>query len=252
MSRRVLVTVSCIVGLLVCGCGPLGNLIEEIEEQVQVTPSGEIATREEEITGFDRVEASHAFEVDIEQGDEFSVVVRVDESIVDYLLVEKQGNTLVIGLETRFGFNILGDMTMEAEITMPSLTRLELSGASQGSISGFRSSEAFDAEISGASTLTGDVQASSFAADVSGASNVTLRGSAADLRVDASGASEVNLLDFPVADADVSASGASSVTVDVSGRLDVIASGASHVYYTGDPTLGEANSSGASSIVNLD
>ena len=252
MSRKQVLVLSFVLALLVCGCGTLEDLIGEIEEQVVVTPSGDIVTREEVIAGFDRVDASHAFEVAIEQGDEFSVAIRIDESVADYLVVEKRGNTLVVGLEARLGFNLLGDVTMEAEITMPSLTRLELSGASRGTITGFRSSEAFEAEVSGASTLTGDIQASSVSADASGASNVVLSGSAADLSVDASGASDVDLGDFPVADADVSASGASTVTVDVTGRLDVTASGASDVFYSGDPTLGDTSTSGASSIISLD
>jgi hypothetical protein len=252
MSGKRVLVLSSVLALMVYGCGPLAELAGEIEELVEITPSGDIATQEEDFIGFDQVEIGHAFDVEIEQGDEYSIVVRVDESVEDYVLVEKRGNTLVIGLETRFGFSFLGDITMEATVTMPSLARLELSGASRATITGFRSSDAFVAEISGASTLTGDIQTGSTSLDVSGASNVTLGGSAADLTIEASGASDVDLIDYPVADARVEASGASTITVDVSGTLDVVASGASDVYYTGDPTLGETNTSGASSIINLD
>jgi hypothetical protein len=252
MSARRVTVVAAILALFAWGCAPLEDLLGQIEELVEITPSGEIVTEEEDFTGFDQVEASHAFEITIDQGDEFSVVVRVDESVADYLLVEKRGKTLVIGLDTRLGFAFLGDIALEAAITMPSLTRLELSGASRATVTGFRSSGPFGAEISGASVLSGDMQASSMSLHVSGASDVTLSGSAADLTIEASGASDVDLVDFPVADAVVEASGASTVTVDVSGVLDVTASGASNVYYTRDPTLGEMDISGASGIVNLD
>ena len=85
-----------------------------------------------------------------------------------------------------------------------------------------------------------------FAAE--GAGEVTLRGSAGDLTVNAAGASTVDLADFPVADANVEAIGASEVTVNASGRLDADASGASDVYYLGNPTLGTVDTSGASSV----
>ncbi len=66
--------------------------------------------------------------------------------------------------------------------------------------------------------------------------------------MDASGSSDVDLSDFPVADAGIDASGASTVTVNPSGRLDVEASGASNVYYLGEPSLGTIDTSGASSV----
>jgi hypothetical protein len=47
---------------------------------------------------------------------------------------------------------------------------------------------------------------------------------------------------------DVEASGASRAEVNASGRLDAEASGASTVLYSGDPTLGRTNTSGASTI----
>jgi hypothetical protein len=209
--------------------------------------SGNVVTQEETFSGFDKVDASQAFEVDISQGDTFSVVIRIDDNLVQYLQVVKQGNTLKIGLKPGRRYNIR-NAKMEAEVTMPELTGLHLSGASHGTITGFKSTKALDVDVSGASFLRGDIEAGDARFDVSGASQVTLTGSAQDVTIDASGASIVKLADFPVADASVEASGASSVTVNPSGKLDVDASGASHVYYLGSPTLGKVDTSGASSI----
>ena len=75
-----------------------------------------------------------------------------------------------------------------------------------------------------------------------------MNGSGQNLTVEASGASTVDLGEFSVEDADAEASGASTVTVNPSGTLDARASGASHVYYLGNPTMGEIETSGASSI----
>ena len=97
-------------------------------------------------------------------------------------------------------------------------------------------------------SLQGDIEAGNARFDLSGASQVTLNGSAQGVTIDASGASQADLSRFQAASANVEASGASSVTVNPSGRLDVDASGASKVYYLGNPTLGTVNTSGASTI----
>jgi ribosomal protein L31 len=51
-----------------------------------------------------------------------------------------------------------------------------------------------------------------------------------------------------VQDAHAEISGASNATVNASGTLSAEVSGASHLYYTGSPTLGDIETSGASSV----
>lgn len=215
--------------------------------EVSIAGSGRVVTQEFTLTGFDKVDVSHAFKVDISQGDTFSVVIRIDDNLVEYLEVVKRGSTLKIGLKPARRYGIR-NATLEAQVTMPELTGLDLSGASHAIITGFKSTKALDVDLSGASHLRGDIEAGNASFDLSGASDVTVSGSAQDVTIDASGASSVDLGGFPVNDANVKASGASNVTVNASGKLDVEASGASHVYYLGSPTLGKVDTSGASSI----
>jgi hypothetical protein len=210
-----------------------------------ITGSGNVVTQEPDITGFDKVDAGHAFRVKISQSETYSVVVRIDDNLLDELVLDKTGSTLRIGLKPGVGVR---NATLQAEVTMPELAGLDLSGASRGTITGFQSAEYLDVGVSGASRLSGDIEAGDARFSASGASEVVLSGSAADVSLDASGASTIDLADFPVADARVDASGASRVTVDASGRLDADASGASHVYYLGNPMLGRVDTSGASSV----
>ena len=217
-----------------------------LEKEVTITGSGDVLTQEKDFTGFDKIDASHAFQVDIRQGDDFSVVIRVDDNLVERLEVAKKGDTLKIGLERgRYSFR---NATLQAEVTMPALTGMDLSGASHATVAGFNSMNDLIVDLSGASILQGDIIAGDARFDVSGAGKVTLSGSARDVTIDASGASIVDLDDFRATDADVDVSGASSVTIHISGRLDAEASGASHVSYLGNPTLGKSDTSGVSSI----
>jgi hypothetical protein len=212
-----------------------------------VIGSGEVVTLEEEITGFDELEVSHAFDVDVRQAEEFRVVVRADDNLREYLRVVRQGDTLMIGLEPGSPAS-LGSATLEAEVTMPELTGVALSGASHVTVEGFESAEPLVVDASGASELRGQIEAGRARFDISGASRLRLAGSAHDVAVDGSGSSRIDLSDFAVGDAEIELSGASTASVRVSGRLDVRASGASRVTYAGEPALGEIETSGASSV----
>jgi hypothetical protein len=231
---------------LITGCCALPDL-SGLSGQGPLIGSGNVVTEEFDLSGFDQVEVSSAFDVQISQADQFSVVVRVDDNVKQYLDVVKQGSTLRIGLKP-ISSSTVSAMTLEAEVTMPELTGLELSGASDVSVTGFKSAEALSVEVSGASSLRGDIEAGGVRFDVSGASDVKLSGAGGDLVMDVSGAGTADLADFQVGDASIEASGASSATVNVSGRLDAEASGASRIRYLGNPTLGRIESSGASTI----
>lgn len=193
----------------------------------------------------DRDPVFQGFHVDISQGGTFSVVIRVDDNLVQYLQVAKEGNTLKIGLKP--GYSVR-NATLQAEVTMPELTGLDLSGGSHATITDFKSTKALDVDLSGGSHLRGDIEAGNASFDLSGGSDVTLSGLGQNVTIDASGSSEVDLADFPVADVNVEVSGGSEATVKPSGRLDADASGGSDVYYLGNPTLGKIGTSGSSSV----
>ena len=214
---------------------------------VSLTGSGNVVTQEEAITGFDRLDVSQGFQVDVRQGDTFSVVIRVDDNLVEHLQVVKEGNTLKIGLKPGTSYDS-ERVTLEADVTMPELTGLDLRGGSHATIKGFKSAKALDAVLSGGCHLQGDVEAGAATFDLSGGSHVTLSGSAGDLTIDADGGSHAKLADLAVVDASVDASGGSHATVSPSGRLDAVAKGGSHVRYVGAPTLGTIDADGSSSV----
>jgi hypothetical protein len=194
--KTTLILVLLFLGAMLVGCAQLTD-----------TGSGNVVTQEEAITGFDMLDINEGFNVDISQGDEFSVVIRVDDNFEEYLQVGKEGSTLKIGLEQN---RIYRDATLQAEITMPELVGLDLSGGSRASVSG----------------------------------------SGEDIAIDASGGSGADLASFNVMNANVVASGGSQVTVNVSGTLNVDASGGSQVSYLGNPTLGVIDTSGGAQVLS--
>ncbi|UCG53889.1 MAG: DUF2807 domain-containing protein [Dehalococcoidia bacterium] len=210
-----------------------------------LTGSGNLKTEEYTFSDFTKVEISSAFEFDVSQAGSYSVIVTADDNVIDKVQVTKEGDTLKIGLKTSPS---LGPMTLKTAITMPQLRGLAVSGASRGTVSDFSSAENLDLKVSGASKVTGDIMAGDADFEVSGASTVQLEGSANDVAADVSGASRLNLGGFIVNNASVTFSGASNGTVNLSGKLDADLSGASKLKYIGEPTMGNINTSGASTL----
>lgn len=120
---------------------------------------------------------------------------------------------------------------------------LKLTGASQ------------DARLlaSGASKLElggFELKSEKLLVDLSGASSISARGAARAAVLKAQGASHLRLADLTLEAADVAISGASDATIRVKGLLDYELSAASRLEYYGEPTLGKARRSGASSVTH--
>jgi hypothetical protein len=219
--------------------------VTRVVRDINVRASGNLVTREMDFSGFKRLDISSAFVVDVTRSDTYSVVITVDDNLVDHLDVSMRGDTLYVGMDN---ISLLGQVTLRAKITMPTLEGLQTSGASKVTATGFRSSARFDLDVSGASSFDGDIDSGDVHMRVSGASSVTLDGSGGNADIGVSGASRARLEGFALQDVAVEASGASSATVNVAGRLNTAASGASTILYIGNPQLGRIEQSGASSV----
>jgi hypothetical protein len=206
---------------------------------------GQVITQEKEYSDFTSVDVGSAFQVDITQSNSYSVVIKASETILDKIDVTKEGSTLMIRAEP----NIPITAVYKAEITMPNLTELVLSGASKGTVEGFSSSDPLGLKISAASRL--DMQnthAGNVEIELSGASTFIAEGSGNDLVSVVEGASKLDLTSFQVNNGNLEVSGASQATVNLDGTLDAVVSGASTLYYIGEPTMGHVETSGSSSI----
>ena len=205
------------VAAAMSGCGGLKNF-------TGIKGSGKLKSETRNVSGFKKIKAGGAVKLDVSVQKDFGVSVETDDNLLDKVTTKVDGDTLVI--ETKE--NISPSTTTDIKISMPELVDLDLSGASTGNIAGVKT-DSLEVEASGACKLKLDGEVKTFKAVASGAS--TVDGEA--LRAE---------------NATADASGASTVIVNASGDADLDASGASSVYYLGEPKNLKQNSSGASSI----
>ena len=218
---------------LLAGCGGV------------VIGSRNLETQSFNYSDFTQVEAHNGFQVELTRSSVFSIVITIDDNLIEYLEVDKSGDTLRIRLQQN---RLYTSATLRAKITMPDLNRLDLSGGSQADVTGFTLSHDLSIELSGGSRVTGDISADEVDLKLSGGSRIDLVGSADNLVADGSGGSHFELGSFPVGNANIKISGGSRATVDVSGTLDVDLSGGSRVLYDGEPKLGNIDLSGGSTV----
>ena len=169
---------------------------------------------------FTALSVSHAFKVDLTFEDRYEVSIDVPDFIEPYLIVSQNGEKVRLDLE-RLPNDIqlkLNDAnsSLMARVSVPKLTRLQLSGASKVTASGrlVLGSETLYLQLSGATELYGLVAEGRDKLDlkISGASKLRYGGDADQLEIELSGASGAQF-DGNYAETDAEISGSSKLTM---------------------------------------
>jgi len=201
-----------------------------------------------DVTSFSGIKVSGGIDVYLSQGDDYSLAVSAsEEKYRDNIKTEVKNGVLVISYNERFGRNY-GNKKLRAYISFKTLESLEGSGASGIIINGTLASTNIRVKLSGASSIKGSVKISNFSLDLNGASTASLNGGVQNLKLDASGASDSKNYNMEVENCVAKLSGASDIRLTVTSSLVVSASGASTLYYQGNPGKKDVATSGASSV----
>lgn len=197
---------------------------------------------------FSGIRASGGIDIYLSQGDEYAVAVSAsDENYRDNIKTEVKNGILNIYYDGS-SLRLTGNRKLRAYVSFRSLESLEASGACDFIINGNLKCEDLKIKLSGASDLKGLLTITNLSVDMSGASDIKAEGEVKNLKLDASGASDFKNYQLQVTHCVAYISGASDVRLSVSGSIMAKASGASTLYYSGNPEKKEVHSSGASSV----
>jgi hypothetical protein len=211
--------------------------------------TGPYQTRDEEVSGFNRISIETFGEVIIEQGDKELLTIEAPRDFLRYITAEVEGSTLVIS--TRRGFVGTPVQRVTYTITVTELEEISLSGAGAIKIIELETGD-FSVNLSGAGSVeVDDLTAEGLDVSLSSAGAIVIAGKAQSQSVNLSGVGSYEAGDLMTATADINLSGAGSAVVWVIDSLDVNVSGIGSVSYYGDPIvkqnvtgLGSVNSKG--------
>jgi hypothetical protein len=250
-----------------------------------VRAEGPIVEKEIPISSFVAVDVSGIGSVRWTESATPKLVVRTNESVLEYLDCQTTDGVLRLGFKS--GVGISGLRVLEFELSGPAFSSLNLSGASDFVARSPWKATNIDIDISGSGSVAADLGASRASISLSGSGAMKLGGEVDDLRLDLTGSGSATVRainsdhvsltisggggvvisgETETFDVNLSGSGAVSgkelkaervaasiagsgkVEITVTETLDAEASGAGSVRYWGNPRV-NARTSGASRIL---
>ncbi len=210
-----------------------------------VKGSGKVVEEERELPGFTAVKVSEGIDLVLRQGNREAVVVKADDNVLKYIRTVVEGNTLKIDMD---GGNIRSARHLLVDVTFREIERIEGSSGSDIVSDGPITASALQIRMSSGSDLKIEVDAKELICELSSGSDAVLRGRVGNLIIEASSGSDVKARDLEAVNGRLRVSGGSDAWVQVTGELEMEASGASDITFTGNPRVLSQKSSGASDI----
>lgn len=181
----------------------------------RVTGSGKVVTESRNVSGFNGLTVNGVGKVSIDRTGTESLAITTDDNLLQYIVTEVRGGTLIIDFKPNILPDRVTDLTFN--LTVKDLKSIEVNGA---------------AMIDG-KNLQGD----QLSVTVSGAGATKLAGTTDQLTVSLNGTGAHNSENMQVKRATVNNQGAGAAVVRVSDSLNATISGVGYIEYIGNPQV---------------
>lgn len=203
------------------------NMVSGDNDKPGITGSGSGNTRTYQVADFTGVAARGSDDVDVRVGSAFSVRAEGDPEVLEYLKIEKDGDTLKIGRRNRSGFD-WGDRSAKVYVTMPRITAGTTAGSGDMTIDRAEGAS-FDANSAGSGDIAiATLATDAFAINIAGSGGVSAGGGTAkSVQIKIAGSGDIDAAKLKASSANISIAGSGGVKLEVDGdaKVNIVGSG---------------------------
>ena len=220
---------------------------------------------------FDEVTVTGDYEVYINQGNDYEILIEADENLLPYVITDVSGDNLKIKNFENRCLNPTG--SIDIYITMPEISKLKLTGSGSivcdsldandleveligsGNIElGYGSSYIFirdeiKVENTGSGDIFIDLEADLIEVDLIGSGDIVLEGYADESDLYIAGSGDIESEDLIVDECNAKIVGSGDIFVTVNRVLDIKISGSGDLYYFGNPRVYQ-DITGSGDVIN--
>jgi len=213
------------------------------EKSVQAQTKGNknVVSQDRAIEGFEGIKAGSIFEIYLTQQNETTLKIETDENLQDKISAEVKSG--VLHLDTR---KIKDPTKLRVYVSSPEINSIHISGAASLQGENTIKSEALVLTTSGAAELVLNLDVENLKTEASGASNLKLSGKANNHDVIASGAASIKAQSLTTSSTTANASGASSIKVFATDKVEKYTTGAGNISVSGNPQFDKQMTTGSS------
>lgn len=234
----IIITIGLFVGLTASNCSNINFS--------NVEGNGKIITENRNVSNFNSIDASGAYNIVLNEGTENKIKIEADENLIKLIKTEVKNNILKIYNDKP----ITNPKKLNIIITYKNLIAIESSGACKITGNSAIKTEHFSINLSGTTDLNLKLAVVGLNTISSGAGSISISGSADTQNVELSGVSSYNASDLITNITTIDLSGAGSAEINAIKEINGELSGVGSIYYIGQP-IKNISISGLGSISSI-
>lgn len=212
----------------------------------QIAGNGNIRAEKRNVGNFHGVKSGGSIDIEIKNGDTYSVSVEDDDNLLPYIITEVNDGVLDVYYKSNTSIN---ENHAKVYVTAPSLDKIVAAGSADITASDLlKNTKNIDMNVSGSGSIKGKVDAPSINISVIGSGNIDLSGRTKDFNGKVSGSGDLNCGKLQSENATVIVSGSGNAHVFSSVHLSATVSGSGDVFYGGNPPSPEIHTSGSGTV----
>jgi hypothetical protein len=225
--------------------------------------SGNIITKDYDVSGFNGVTLAGFGDVYITQGETEELSVETDDNLFDQLDIQVRGDELILSMKPNVNLDpsksiiyhltvkdlnnitLAGSGNIYSDPIQTSDMKILLAGSGNIEVKGL-SGDGLDINLAGSGNITVEqIDVTSVDTSINGSGDIRLDGKADHQTIKVNGSGSYSAGDLETAKADISIAGSGNLTVWVTDELDIHVNGSGDVSYYGRPAVNQSgNGSG--------
>ncbi|KAA3620558.1 MAG: DUF2807 domain-containing protein [Flavobacterium sp.] len=212
----------------------------------KVEGNGNVTTRTVNTSNYDAIKNFGSIDVHLRKGTEGTIMVKTDENLQEYIIVEVVNNALKIrtennvSLKTRKGIHVY--------VPFDDISEVSLTGSGDVDTEDTINGDELKLKLTGSGDVDLVVGANSVNATLTGSGDVAVRGTTTNLNVKITGSGDFNGNDLRAQNTEVTVSGSGDASVYASKFLKARVHGSGDVRYNGNPDKRDTKVSGSGRI----
>lgn len=207
--------------------------------------NGNVEEEERKIDQFDEVKASRGVNVYLTQGEEFKVVVRADENLIDIIETEVLGDELIV----RSTKNVRNAKEYKVFVSAPDYESVISSSGSNVYSETEINTDDLEVSASAGANITLEINVDELEASASAGANIYLDGLAEECEARASAGSNIKAEDLRTNNADLKVSSGANIWIEIDNNLKAGASSGGNVFYNGEPKQTDISKSSGGNVI---
>jgi hypothetical protein len=212
----------------------------------KVKGNGNVTSRTVNTSNYDAIKNFGSIDVHLKKGTEGNIVVKTDENLQEYIIVEVVDNALKIRTENNVSLSTKNGI--HVYVPFNDISEVSLTGSGDVDTEDPINGDELKITLTGSGDVDLAVAANTVNATLTGSGDVAVRGTTTNLNLRITGSGDFNGNDLRSQNTEVTVSGSGDAIVYASKFLKARVHGSGDVVYKGNPEKRDTNVSGSGRI----